>query len=451
MNCANYIPALLACLSLSAQAKVVDPVTALGDLTMPAQNDISQTFPYGITAKTPPSLTKINYEGQKPYHKHRIQLRVFQGCPHIEISEGGRLWATWFGSNVQSERAPHHEDQFSVIATSGDGGKTWQETYVFDPSPMLGASASDPLLWKDAQGNIRFVGLRNMRVNDQELGDKTAWEFVALDPENPFTEWSQPRLIGTKNMSVMKPLLMPDGTILRPMDDFERRRDPKEPRIRFLSENADGSINFVSEQADADATFVEQMPIIRADGSLFSLYRTAKGQKFMESFDGGRTWKFGGYHPMEFSINTKAFLKKLDSGRVLLIANDVQQKEGDGGEPVFYYTDADGNEVEINNGRARMRMSAFLSDDDGKTFTHKLLLSEDGVLSYPSATIGKDGSIYIVYDQGRATVGQHTIFLSKITEADILAGKVVSEDSFLDHVISRPSLQGGGRRQGDQI
>ena len=100
----TLIPGLLAGLATAASAPTVPPPSVLGDTTMPAPDDVSQTFPYGITGKTPPSLTKINHPGQKPYHKHRINLRVFQGCPQVEISAGGRLWATWFGSNVQAER-----------------------------------------------------------------------------------------------------------------------------------------------------------------------------------------------------------------------------------------------------------------------------------------------------------------------------------------------------------
>ncbi len=430
-------------------ANPADPAEVLGATALPPVDDISQKFPYGVTAKTPPKLTRINYEGQMPYHKHRIQLRVFQGCPQIEISEGGRLWTTWFASNVQAERSPFHHDQFSVISTSGDGGKTWEEVFVFDPSYLFNAGASDPLLWKDPKGQIRFVGLRNMAVEDKELGNTTAWEFIAKDPENPHTQWSNPRLLGNKNMSIMKPLLMSDGTILRPMDEFSKIGNPQAPRIRFLSETIDGKPLFVSQVSDPDASFAEQMPIERKDGSLFSFYRTKAGQKFMESFDGGKTWKLGGYYHMQFSIDTKCILLKLKSGKVLLVANDVQMRE-ENGKRNYFFTDANGKETPLK-GSSRMRMSAYLSDDDCKTFQKKLLLCDDGVLSYPSATIAKDGSIYIVYDQGRATIGQHTIFLSKITEADIEAGKIISPESFLNRIISRPSLQGGGRREGDKI
>lgn len=436
----------------SVDAQTVAPESVLGDTAMPSPDDVSQTFPYGISGKTPPSLKRINYKGQKPYHKHRINLRIFQGCPQVEISEGGRLWATWFGSNVQAERAPYHNDQFSVISTSADDGKTWKEVFVFDPSELLGGGASDPMLWKDPKGNIRFIGLRNIDFKGKDEFATSAWEFTMLNPESEQTGWTAPRLLGNKNISVMKPLLFPDGTILRSLDDFKLVGVPDKVRIRFLKEDVDGQPLFLSElPVDNDAVFAEQMPIIRKDGSLFTFYRAKKGQKFAESFDGGQTWKLGGYYPMQFSINTKCILKTLPSGRVLLVANDVQMKE-ERGKRTYFYTDEEGKERELTNPKtARTRMTAYLSEDNGKTFPHRMLLCDDGQISYPSATLSKDGFIYIVYDQGRGVIGQHTIFLSKITEEDILGGQLANRDSFLNRIVSRPSDQGGGRREGDEI
>jgi hypothetical protein len=223
-------------------------------------------------------------------------------------------------------------------------------------------------------------------------------------------------------------------------------------RIRFLKEDVDGTPVFVSEfPADNDAVFSEQMPVIRKDGSLFTFYRAKKGQKYAESFDGGKTWKLGGYYPKQFSINTKCILQKLPSGRMMLVANDVQMKD-ENGRNTYCYTDESGKERElVKHKTPRTRMTAYLSDDECKTFPHKLLLCDDGEISYPSATLGKDGFLYIVYDQGRGRIGQHTIFLSRITEEDILAGKLVNGGSFLNRIVSRPSDQGGGRREGDKI
>jgi hypothetical protein len=448
----GLIASLLPSFAAALYAQTVDPESVLGDTRMPPSEAVSQAFPYGITGKTPPSLIKINYAGQEPYHKHRINLRIFQGCPQIEISEGGRLWATWFGSNVQAERAPYHQDQFSVISTSADDGKTWKEVFVFDPSDLLGGGASDPMLWKDSEGDIRFIGLRNIDFKGKDEFASSAWEFTMLDPENEHTAWTAPRLLGNKNISVMKPLLFPDGSIMRSMDDFKLVGLPDKVRIRFLKEDVDGKPIFVSEfPVDNDAVFAEQMPIIRKDGSLFTFYRAREGQKFAVSFDGGKNWMLKGYYPMQFSINTKCILKTLPSGRVLLVANDVQMKDQNG-RKIYLYTDENGKERELEKHKTpRTRMTAYLSDDDGQTFAHRMLLCDDGQISYPSATLGKDGSIYIVYDQGRDVIGQHTIFLSKVTEEDILAGKIVHSESFLNNVVSRPSDQGGGRREGDKL
>ena len=64
----------------------------------------------------------------------------------------------------------------------------------------------------------------------------------------------------------MKPLLFPDGTIMRSMDDFKLVGKPDKVRIRFLKEDVDGKPIFVSElPVDNDAVFAEQMPFIRKD------------------------------------------------------------------------------------------------------------------------------------------------------------------------------------------
>lgn len=220
--CVLLLSAALATPSMLFCGNISDIV---GNLSAPPPTDISQKFPYGITAKTPPFLQKIiNKKGRAPY---RMNLRIFQGCPSIEVSKNGRLWAAYFGSNEQNEGGvtfakedkifPHqpnetiHAAQYTVISTSADGGKTWKEVFVFDPSTVLIGSSSDPLLWKDADGNIRFTVVRNMDVEDKELGTTTTWEFTMLDQESENTGWSAPRLVSKSNVSVMKPLVFPDG------------------------------------------------------------------------------------------------------------------------------------------------------------------------------------------------------------------------------------------------
>jgi hypothetical protein len=96
-----------------------------------------------------------------------------------------------------------------------------------------------------------------------------------------------------------------------------------------------------------------------------------------------------------------------------------------------------------NDPKARKNLTAMLSDDDGRTFPHKLLLDERST-SYPDGTEAVDGSLYIVYDQQRYTRDAQQIIFAKITEADILAGKVVTPTSRLAQKINRLADFGGG-------
>ena len=74
-------------------------------------------------------------------------------------------------------------------------------------------------------------------------------------------------------------------------------------------------------------------------------------------------------------------------------------------------------------------MSAFLSDDDGKTWRGGLLLDERSSVSYPDGFQAPDGLIHILYDWNRHTDAE--ILLAKFREEDVLAGKLVSRDAKL--------------------
>ena len=88
----------------------------------------------------------------------------------------------------------------------------------------------------------------------------------------------------------------------------------------------------------------------------------------------------------------------------------------------------------------------MLSEDEGKTWSYKLLLDERGGVSYPDVKEADDGYIYITYDRERGaflkTVDEayskaREILFAKITEEDIVNGKIVSEGSRLKCIISK--------------
>jgi hypothetical protein len=81
-------------------------------------------------------------------------------------------------------------------------------------------------------------------------------------------------------------------------------------------------------------------------------------------------------------------------------------------------------------------LTAWLSDDEGRTWQGGLMLDERKGISYPDGFQAPDGTIYISYDRNRATDGE--ILLARFTEDDILAGRLVGPKSKLKMLISRP-------------
>ena len=156
-------------------------------------------------------------------------------------------------------------------------------------------------------------------------------------------------------------------------------------------------------------TFDESMILERTDGRLWMLARTWGIGKLAESIsrDGGKTWS-GAVASSIPTASTRFFLKRLKSGRVLLVNN--------------------------NSTTARNNMTAFLSEDDGRTWSHSMLLDKR-VTSYPDVAEDINGDLYIIWDRGRETSKE--ILLSRITERDIMAGELIEPSSYLCNIISK--------------
>ena len=84
-----------------------------------------------------------------------------------------------------------------------------------------------------------------------------------------------------------------------------------------------------------------------------------------------------------------------------------------------------------------------MSDDGGKTFPYHLLLDERNDVSYPDVAVDADGYIYVTYDRERGAFKSslkelnacaREILVARISEDDIVAGKLVCPDSYLKRV-----------------
>jgi predicted neuraminidase len=364
---------------------------------------------FGVKALTPPVLNA------DPSPRFWPRLRMWQGIPSIERTANGRLWATWYAGPL-SEGSPGNH---ALLVTSDDDGKTWSNPVaVYDPVPFFGGSTADPHLWIDPQGRMWWFVYRLLKLSDPD-GIRSLWGFCTENPDSPTPLWNPPVFAGF-GLGLNKPTVLSNGDWLRPVDNNQESKQGTRTQF-YVSHDQGNSFTFQSKFGIKDVTFSEHMAVERKDGSVWMLARTTYGIAQAESFDHGKTWVNERPFTDKFGVNTRFFLRKLKSGALLLVANDIP--------------------------RGRSHMTAMLSEDDGKTWPYKLMLDDRKGVSYPDGTEGSNGFLYITYDHGRYEKDEQEILFAKITEADIKAGKVVTEGSRLRQMINRLADFGGGVRE----
>jgi len=67
----------------------------------------------------------------------------------------------------------------------------------------------------------------------------------------------------------------------------------------------------------------------------------------------------------------------------------------------------------------RSHLMAFISKDDGQSWSEGLLLDQREGVSYPDGQQVEDDTIYIIYDYGRTI--EQKILMTRFTEEDILS------------------------------
>ena len=353
-------------------------------------------------------------------------------CGTVTVTRKGRIWAGWL-SGGDDPRG------FFCAARSDDGGKTWTPpVFVIDPHdsslpvPLFTLCAD---LWVDPQGRMHLFHdqtmggyyredryfMRQCTTSDSRRG---VWHSVCDDPDAETLVWSKPERIADGNC-LNKPAVLKDGTWLLPIARGIHAGHPFAEAFKETCEKVKGAWLLASADQGRtwefrggvrfpNTTWFEHMAYELPDGRLRMFSRSLdKGIGIYESYsaDGGRTWS----EPSAGSaagINgpcSRFSVMKLRSGNVLFV------KHGDTMD-------------DINRRGGRSNLRAFISRDGGKTWSGGLQI-EPQACSYPDAYQTDDGAIHIVYDHERARAAE--LRYARITEADILAGKLVSPGSVL--------------------
>lgn len=344
--------------------------------------------------------------------KHRASGRIFQGIPSITVTQKGRVFAVWYGGG--SGEGP---ENYIMIAFSDDHGQTWSpEEWVVDP-PQENIRAFDASCFTAPDGSLHcfWSQCRSGGISDIFDGLNGVWHSRCANPDDAPESfcWSLPERI-CDGVMMNRAVVLSTGEWALPVSVWHSR---KEGRVSAKAEtklyvSADNGLSFhyrggVKVPAEF-AAYDEHSVYELSDGRLGFFVRKTGGGYF-ESFssDRGKSWTPVSLSPVP-GVSSRGFLGRLSSGKLLAVTNNAKN--------------------------SRRCLTAFLSDDDGKTWKSQLALDLRDQVSYPDAVQDPEGFIYIIYDRER--YGRGEILCSRITEEDIEAGTLVSEESFAARCVS---------------
>lgn len=366
-----------------------------------------------------------NKEQVKQFHAGN---RVWQGIPSIERTKGGRMFCTFYTGSTREALG-----NYSIVLRSDDDGQTWTDAIC---AAYAGEQARcyDPVVWIDPLNRLWFVW--------NKVPEFGVYASICEDPDADELVWGDEFYIG-RDVMIQKPTVLSTGEWLFPVAVWSyeiayhfnnflgigyMNSDPD-----FVAHNRKYSGANVYRSLDQGKTFHflggcsnivarnydEHIIYEKNNGVLVMLTRTNYGIARSFSYDKGKTWTVGEDSGIK-SPCTKNFVRRLKSGRLFYVGH-------------YEFT-------------GRNNLTAFLSDDDGETWPHRILLDERDYVSYPDAVEGDDGSIYIIYDRARgafhstlekAENSAREVLMAKLREEDIIAGEIVSDGSYMKHIISK--------------
>lgn len=354
--------------------------------------------------------------------KHARANRTHQGIPGIERIFTGRLFSVWYAGG-DTECC----ENYAMMSISDDNGKTWNSPVAVVDPPHPSVRAFDSTLWVAPDGRFFWFWAQGCGgpsgTWDIYDGIAGVWYSILENPQDPPEKFRfSPPVRVSNGIMMNKPTVLSDGMWCLPVSLWTGPNYPahdslgvKQGCYLVVSEDRGRSFQVRGRMdlrhVEGGPCFDEHMFVELSDGTLQVLIRVNFGIAEAFSYDKGFTWTAPALSRSISGPNSRLFIRRLKSGRLLLVNNDVSQV------------------TQTTSWRPRERMTAYLSEDDGKTWPHRLLLDERAPVSYPDGKEGEDGFLYLIHDHFRAAGGN--ILMSRITEEDILAGTLKNPASAL--------------------
>lgn len=304
-----------------------------------------------MTSTTPFNCTFIYDSFQKTPSCHSVALVALPG---------GDVLSVWFaGQKEFSPDSAHYTSQWSKQT------KTWGPVSLLWDVPEK--QAGNPRLCFDRTGVLWAI----LPVNDGKWCNGGGKFYYRTSADQGKT-WSEPvhkpelDLLLGKN----KPLLLENGEMLIPVD----HELDKTSAVLVLDPSTEQwtlgeTIRLPNDARCLQPSLVEirgnrLLAFLRSDTP--RIWRTVSG-------DNGRTWG----DPQETALkhnDSGVDAVRLNSGRLLLVFNDVDDRE------------------------IRTPLSMAVSDDEGETWSKPIVLEDaDGDFSYPAVIQSDDGLIHVAY------------------------------------------------------
>jgi len=358
---------------------------------------------------TEPLLAAPQHVAEPRLPDHATTNRAFQGIPSMAVSPGGRIWANWYAGVTPGE----DDNNYVVVSTSGDDGRSWTESIIIDPDGSGPVRTFDPELWLAPNGRLFVFWAQTVKHDGSIAG---VWCIHTDTPDVAQPQWSKPRRL-TDGIMMCKPTVLSSGEWVLPASTW-RKTDSSARMIVSTNQGESWSLRGACHVPVDVRAFDEHMITERLDGSLWLLARTKYGIGESISTDHGVTWPE--LTPTEIPHPTaRFFIQRLTSGNLLLVKHGA-----------------------LDHRSGRSHLTAYVSTDDGVTWSGGLLLDERNNVSYPDGQQTADGRIHIIYDFSR-TDARH-ILKATFREEDVMAGKPVTEDVQLRQLVSEAS---GGREK----
>ncbi|WP_009963458.1 sialidase family protein [Verrucomicrobium spinosum] len=339
-----------------------------------------------------------------PGPKYSAEQRDYAMVIGMDRTPKGRIWSAWVAGGDS-------DLGYFVLASSDDDGATWSKPrLVIDPPEAPTGLRKRILvgnLWTDPTGKLWLFYDQSMGYYDGRAG---VWAITCENPDAENPTWSEPRRIW-HGLTLNKPIVLKNGEWLLPISLWTRDRiGPAELRDGFkeLDEFRMANIFVSTDQgktwnrrggvAVPETDFDEHMFVELKDGRLWLMARTKYGIAESFSSDQGRTWTAAQPSTIQ-NVSSRFFFRRLASGNLLLVKNGPLNERLKG----------------------RSHMTAYLSDDEGKSWKGGLIIDERGGVSYPDGFQAPDGTIYITHDHNRDE--DREILFAKFKEEDVLAGK----------------------------